>query len=162
MLECSDLLALQRPPEQPRLANDFRGPLNKGQTLNMTAQLLCFALSIGSQPKVNLDMAAIASSPNPFQAASETAFPFDGFLGSGVDAHDPSIIEFKGTYVCFTTAGNGFCEMRTSSNLLDWKMQGPILSTPDWLLKAVDRHRSTWAPAPIRVGDSLRVYYCAS
>ncbi len=114
----------------------------------------------------NTLMATIAPSTAVVQelaaGPTDSVFPYDGLIGTGTDAHDPSVVEFDGTYVCFTTSGNGFCEMRTSKDLLNWKAQGPILTTPEWLLQAVARHRSTWAPSAIRVGKSLRVYYCAS
>lgn len=94
---------------------------------------------------------------------SDSAFPYDGVVGTNVDAHDPSVVNFDGTYVCFTTSGNGFCEFRTSTDLQTWKPQGPILPRPpDWLRKQMPQTRSTWAPAAVRVGKGLRVYYCAS
>ncbi|MBC8066109.1 MAG: arabinan endo-1,5-alpha-L-arabinosidase, partial [Chlorobia bacterium] len=99
----------------------------------------------------------------PLQVETPSAFPFDGLVGKNVEVHDPSVLEFGGTYLCFHTSGNSFCEMRTSKDLETWKSHGPILSrAPEWLRKQIPQQRSTWAPAAIKVGSTLRVYYCAS
>jgi len=96
-------------------------------------------------------------------ADGDEIFPHDGALGVNVDAHDPSVVNVGGTYVCFTTTGNGFCDLRTSKDLKIWKIWGPILpEPPEWLRKQMPQTRSTWAPAALVVGKSLRVYYCAS
>jgi arabinan endo-1,5-alpha-L-arabinosidase len=91
-----------------------------------------------------------------------SAFPYDGYVPEGgVGTHDPAVMEFKGHYFCFHT-GPGIGNFRSSTNLLHWKTEGPIIdSTPDWLAKAVP-HRSVWAPEAIKWGDGLRLYYCAS
>ncbi|HEY3780103.1 MAG TPA: arabinan endo-1,5-alpha-L-arabinosidase [Fimbriimonadaceae bacterium] len=100
---------------------------------------------------------------NPTTDAS--AFPFDGFVPeNGFDVHDPAIIDFNGHYICFSTSGNGFGVIRTSNDLIHWKVHGPIIrETPEWLRKAIPQHHSIWAPEARRFGaDGLRVYYCAS
>jgi arabinan endo-1,5-alpha-L-arabinosidase len=112
-------------------------------------------------------MATVTPSTNGIHDTSlvqikDSAFPFDGLLGENVDAHDPSVVEFNGTYICFTTSGHEFCAMRTSKDLKSWKLWGQIQEAPDWLKKQVTQHRSVWAPAALKVGKTLRVYYCAS
>ncbi|AIE87130.1 glycoside hydrolase, family 43 [Fimbriimonas ginsengisoli Gsoil 348] len=102
---------------------------------------------------------------HPEQRSYWSAFPFDGFVPeNGVGVHDPSICDFDGHYVCLNTNGNGFGMMRTSTDLIHWHVDGPVLpATPDWLQKAMPQHRSIWAPEAIRHGrDGLRMYYCAS
>lgn len=97
------------------------------------------------------------------KSAEDAAFPFDGARYEGGSVHDPSIALFKGRYVMVNTSGHELAPISTSKNLFDWDQHGPILKTqPDWLTKAIPDHRSVWAPAPLVVGDSLRVYYCAS
>lgn len=92
-----------------------------------------------------------------------SAFPFDGARYPGGGVHDPSIVRFGNTYVMVKTSGNEFCPVSTSSDLKEWVENGPILKKrPDWLSTAIPRHSSIWAPAPVKVGKDLRVYYCAS
>lgn len=95
--------------------------------------------------------------------ARDSAFPFDGARYEVGGVHDPSIVLFGDTYVMVTTSGHELAPISTSKDLIRWETHGPILSTqPDWLVKAVPGHRSVWAPAPVVVGKTLRVYYCAS
>lgn len=89
-------------------------------------------------------------------------FPFDDTRFEGADFHDPSIVEFKGDCLLFCTSRNEFCPVWSSHDLMHWRTEGPILpDQPEWLKEAIP-HRSIWAPAPLIVGDKLRVYYCAS
>jgi arabinan endo-1,5-alpha-L-arabinosidase len=93
-----------------------------------------------------------------------SAFPYDGFVPeNGTNVHDPDVIDFNGHYICFCTSGNGFGLVRTSTDLLHWKVHGPIMrDTPEWLKQEIPMHRSIWAPQAIRYGKGLRLYYCAS
>ncbi len=95
--------------------------------------------------------------------ALDAAFPFDGARCAGTQIHDPSIIRAGDRYVMVTTSGHELAPLSTSTDLLNWTTHGPILADrPAWLEKAIPQHRSVWAPAPILVGTTLRVYYCAS
>ena len=93
-----------------------------------------------------------------------SAFPGDGAYAVNSDhTHDPMIFEFGDRTFCISTGGNGFGLIKSSRDLKSWTIHGPILTEhPAWLLKRVPEHRSVWAPDAIRVGDSLRLYYCAS
>lgn len=112
------------------------------------------------------EMSAVAylngASLSKSTAADDSVFPFDGVTRTNADVHDPSIVEFNGTYVLVHTSGHEFCAMRTSKDLKTWKEWSSIMAPPDWLKTAVPQHRSVWAPAPLKVGKALRVYYCAS
>src|SRR5579871_2456301 len=106
--------------------------------------------------------------PEPRQApatavAEFSAFPYDGYVPDGGEGiHDPAVIGVGGRYLCFNT-GPGFCTVRSSPDLIHWKVEGPILpETPAWLRDASPGHRSIWAPEAVKVGDALRLYYCAS
>lgn len=95
--------------------------------------------------------------------ALDAAFPYDGARYEGGAIHDPSIVLFGDTYVMVNTSGRELAPLSTSKDLKVWKEHGPILDPqPQWLLTAIPQHRSVWAPTPIRVGDELRIYYCAS
>ena len=114
-------------------------------------------------------MAILASSDQAvldhawYQTALDAAFPFDGARYPGGEIHDPSIVKFGDTYLMVGTSGNEFCPVSTSKDLLSWDRQGPILAaSPSWLEKLNPGHRSIWAPFPLKVGNSLRMYYCAS
>jgi len=97
------------------------------------------------------------------QTALDSAFPFDGARYPGGEIHDPSIVKFGDTYVMVGTSGNEFCPLSTSHDMLSWARKGPILSDPpEWLAKANPGHRSIWAPFPLKLGNALRMYYCAS
>jgi arabinan endo-1,5-alpha-L-arabinosidase len=107
-----------------------------------------------------LDLALPQAAPG---ISDGSVFPFDGIVLANGDVHDPSILDWDGTYVMVHTSGNSFVPIRTSRNLTEWKDWGPILSSaPNWLQTAIPTHRSTWAPAPLRLGKMLRIYYCAS
>ena len=101
--------------------------------------------------------------PSAPPAPSFSAFPYDGYVPEGGDGiHDPAVIAFAGRYFCFCT-GPGFCTVRSSPDLMHWKVEGPVLpETPAWLRDASPGHRSIWAPEALKVGDGLRLYYCAS
>ncbi|HWA84134.1 MAG TPA: arabinan endo-1,5-alpha-L-arabinosidase [Fimbriimonadaceae bacterium] len=90
-------------------------------------------------------------------------FPGDGSVSVNAEnVHDPTIIEFKGRYFCFSTSGNGFGVVRSSRDLKEWKIWGPILAEqPEWLKERYS-HRSVWAPDVVVLGDKLRVYYSVS
>jgi arabinan endo-1,5-alpha-L-arabinosidase len=93
-----------------------------------------------------------------------SAFPFDGFVPeNGQGVHDPTVCEVGGKFFCLCTNGNGFGMMRTSTDLVHWQVEGPVMdATPEWLLKAIPQHHSIWAPEASRAGSGLRMYYCAS
>lgn len=96
-------------------------------------------------------------------ADTSSAFPFDGFVADGAAGlHDPAVIAIGGRYLCFCT-GPEFCIVRTSPDLMHWHVEGPVLSeVPGWLRSASPELRSIWAPEAVKVGDALRLYYCAS
>ncbi len=94
---------------------------------------------------------------------SHAIFPADDFHASGADAHDPSVVLVNGTYIMVATSGHEFVPLWTSKDRLNWHAEGPILSqSPEWLRKLIPQHQSIWAPAPLWVDGSLRVYCCAS
>ena len=95
--------------------------------------------------------------------ALDAAFPFDGARYAGGDVHDPSVALFGDTYVMVNTSGFELAPISTSRDLMAWQHHGPIeKAQPDWLRQAIPGHRSVWAPAPVKVGKELRVYYCVS
>lgn len=95
--------------------------------------------------------------------ASMEIFPGDGACAQHAEnVHDPTIIQFGGKYFCFQTSGGGFALVRSSADLKDWKIWGPVLpETPEWLRQRY-RHRSVWAPDIVVLGDKLRMYYSVS
>ncbi|HWP39355.1 MAG TPA: arabinan endo-1,5-alpha-L-arabinosidase, partial [Tepidisphaeraceae bacterium] len=93
------------------------------------------------------------------------AFAGDGWVSaSGRHVHDPTLFEASaGSYLCFSTSGDGFGVVRSSQNLIDWTVHGAITETPQWLRQRIPEHRSMWAPDLLRLPDGrLRLYYCAS
>lgn len=91
------------------------------------------------------------------------AFPGDGAISvNAQNVHDPTVVAFKGRYLCFSTSGDGFGVLRTSKDLKTWKVWGPILPEfPRWLSDKY-RTRSLWAPDVVVLGDKLRMYYSVS
>jgi len=107
---------------------------------------------------LTLNTSAPSSAPEEI-----SAFPLDGITLPGGDAHDPSIAFLDGRYFCTITSGNSFAPTKSSSDMLSWRDEGPALSAaPDWLKTAIPAHRSVWAPTLVKVGDLVRLYYCAS
>jgi arabinan endo-1,5-alpha-L-arabinosidase len=95
--------------------------------------------------------------------SSAAVFPLDDVHPPEMDVHDPSVALVGKTYCLFATSRGDFCPIWTSPDRVHWKFGGPILSqAPEWLREAVPNSGSVWAPAPLVVGDKLRVYYCAS
>lgn len=95
--------------------------------------------------------------------ARDAAFPLDGARCSGGAVHDPSICRFGGQYLMITTSGHEFVPLSLSRDLTSWSAKGPIMSAkPGWLKEAIPGHNSIWAPAPLVLGQKLRIYYCAS
>ncbi len=92
-------------------------------------------------------------------------FGFPGDSASSINSqnvHDPTVIQFRGRYFCFSTSGAGFAIVRSSDDLKSWKTLGPVLpDTPEWLQKRY-QHRALWAPDVFVQGDRLRMYYCTS
>jgi arabinan endo-1,5-alpha-L-arabinosidase len=94
---------------------------------------------------------------------SGSAFPFDEVRTGDLRVHDPSVTWFRGTYVMVATSGDSFSPISISSDMLHWSKSEPIFAEPPaWLQQAVPMHRSIWAPAPVVVGNTLRIYYCSS
>ncbi len=94
---------------------------------------------------------------------TRAVFPFDDARYQGADVHDPSVILFGDRYVMVATSGNQFVPIWTSKDRIHWDQHGPILNaSPAWLAAAVPNHHSVWAPAPLKIGNMLRIYYCAS
>ncbi|RYG39329.1 arabinan endo-1,5-alpha-L-arabinosidase [bacterium] len=94
---------------------------------------------------------------------SWSAFPGDAAVArESQHVHDPTVVNVKGTWLCFSTSGDGFSVVRTSKDLKSWTVHGPIFKeSPEWLKRRY-RHRSIWAPDVLVLGDKVRVYYCAS
>ncbi len=103
----------------------------------------------------------------PFQqgavAGSWSAFPGDGAASVGSEhVHDPTVVEIGGKAFCFSTSGNGFTVVRSSTDFKTWNMLGPLLrEQPEWLAKRYT-HNSIWAPDVVVLGRKVRVYYSAS
>jgi arabinan endo-1,5-alpha-L-arabinosidase len=89
-------------------------------------------------------------------------FPGDGSFAVGSEhSHDPAVIELDGKLFALCTGNGG--SMKSSTDFNIWKNEGPIIQTfPEWLRKAVPEHKSIWAPAAVKIGDTVRIYYCAS
>lgn len=97
--------------------------------------------------------------------AGWSVFPGDGWVpGHGRHVHDPTVLWIGGRYWCFSTSGNGFGVLRSSEDLGDWVVHGPVVAErPAWLTERIPQHRSIWAPDVLRLPDGrLRLYYCAS
>lgn len=96
-------------------------------------------------------------------SVEEPVFPGDGITYPGGEhVHDPTIIEFGGRFVCFSTSGGGFASVRSSPDMKEWTDHGAIFREhPQWLRERY-RHRSIWAPDILVLGKKLRMYYCAS
>ncbi|MHB8636600.1 MAG: arabinan endo-1,5-alpha-L-arabinosidase [Fimbriimonadaceae bacterium] len=130
--------------------------------LGLRPTLMAALLGISSMATITLPQLeqrpSLATGDSTF-----SAFPYDGYVPEGgVGIHDPAVIEVGGRYFCFNT-GPGFCTVRSSPDLMHWKIEGPILpETPAWLRSTSPGHRSIWAPEAVRIGTELRVYYCAS
>ncbi|RYG45642.1 arabinan endo-1,5-alpha-L-arabinosidase [bacterium] len=92
-----------------------------------------------------------------------SAFPGDASVsGESQHVHDPTVVNVKGRWLCFSTSGDGFGVVRSSKDLKSWTVHGPLFKTqPEWL-RSRYRHRSIWAPDVLVLGDKVRVYYCAS
>ena len=97
------------------------------------------------------------------KTAMDAVFPLDGARYENGGVHDPSLVWFKDRYVMIATSGNEFAPLSTSKDLMKWEPKGPIVSErPSWLKEAIPGHKSIWAPAPLKLGNKLRIYYCAS
>lgn len=115
-------------------------------------------MSVAPQSKAKpAERRAKASSP-------VESFPGDGSVCvNGEHVHDPTIVRFGSTYVCFSTSGGGFGVVRTSSDLRTWSEKGPILpEMPGWIREKYPNARSMWAPDILVVGNQVRCYYCVS
>ncbi len=111
-----------------------------------------------------LALFGVAAGAQTSMQDSWSAFPGDGsYAVNSEHTHDPMIFEFGARTFCLSTGGNGFGTLKSSTDLLTWSKPVPILAEhPAWLLKRVPEHRSIWAPDAFRVGNGLRLYYCAS
>jgi len=100
----------------------------------------------------------------PSSAKLIETFPGDSAVCVGGEhAHDPTIVRFGSTYVCFSTSGFGFGLVRKSSDLRKWADCGPILpEMPAWIRSKYPNARSVWAPDILAVGKQVRCYYCVS
>lgn len=122
------------------------------------ASLLLSSVCVMSTVLIETQTSPVVQTP-----LTTAAFPFDDIRYEGGDVHDPSVVEIDGTYVMVATSGHDMAPISTSTDMLHWKHVGPILSEePAWLQAAVPQHRSVWAPAPLSLGRTLRMYYCAS
>lgn len=123
---------------------------------------VCLPGILGVSNTVSTPLAIATNGLHEQTLGMPAVFPFDGMTPENGEVHDPSLLDFDGTYLCFNTSGNSFCDLRTSKDLKTWKPVGPIMSAaPEWVRKQIP-HRSTWAPAALKLGKTLRVYFCAS
>lgn len=92
-----------------------------------------------------------------------TVFPGDGATAvNSQHVHDPSLVQIGGRTFCFSTSGDGFTVVRDSTDLISWRVLGPIFQEhPAWIAERYD-HRSIWAPEVVVLEDRVRVYYTAS
>lgn len=113
---------------------------------------------------VNGQAPARKGAPVTPDSGSITTFPGDGSTCIGGEhTHDPTIVRFGQTYVCFSTSGGGFGLVRKSSDLKTWKDCGAILpKMPDWICEKYPNAHSVWAPDILVVGKQVRCYYCVS
>ena len=106
----------------------------------------------------------LASLGLPMQRSEDSysIFPGDGSYAVGSEhLHDPAVIELGGKLFSFSTGNGG--TLMSSTDFKTWKPEGPVLTNfPDWLRKAVPEHHSIWAPAAVKIGGTIRVYYSAS
>jgi arabinan endo-1,5-alpha-L-arabinosidase len=104
--------------------------------------------------------------PPTIEQVSVVGSVFPGDDASSVASqhvHDPTIVQFKGMYFCFSTSGDGFGVVRSSKGMLSWKVLGPLFDKmPNWIAAKYPGVRSVWAPDVVILGDKLRVYYCVS
>lgn len=93
---------------------------------------------------------------------SQAVFPGDGCTAAGSeDVHDPTLIHFGERYFLFHT-WREFGMVRSSDDLISWKIEGTLYpEAPDWVKARYD-HNSAWAPDVVVLGTKLRVYYCCS
>ena len=89
-------------------------------------------------------------------------FPGDGsYAVNSEHTHDPCIVELDGRTFCFSTGNGG--SMKSTKDFKTWTIHGPIMTTPPpWLRTMIPEHRSIWAPDGVKVGNKVRIYYCAS
>lgn len=110
---------------------------------------------------INILFASVGS---PMQRPDDnySIFPGDGSMAVGSEhSHDPMVLEIGGKLICLTTGNGG--NMKSSTDFKSWKNEGALIpSPPEWLKKAVPEHRSIWAPDAVKIGDTIRVYFCAS
>jgi beta-xylosidase len=78
------------------------------------------------------------------------------------DLHDPVIIRQHDTYYLFST-GRGI-SMMSSTNLRDWKYEGPVFSEPlTWAQELIPGFRHhIWAPDIIFHDDTYHLFYSVS
>ena len=85
--------------------------------------------------------------------------------GDIAPVHDPCIIKEGGTYYVYGTAmpGSPGITLRTSPDMIHWKLQTPIFSAiPRWALALVPEARGMWAPDVSRFPGGYRLYYAVS
>ena len=108
-------------------------------------------------------VALIAPVQNPQASDSWEVFPGDGArVENGAHVHDPTIVEIGGKAFCFSTSGDGFTIVRSSTDLKNWKVHGPIFTeSPKWLADRFS-HKSIWAPDIVVLPGRVRMYYSKS
>ena len=89
-------------------------------------------------------------------------FPGDGSFATGSEhSHDPMIIELGNSVFCLTTGNGG--NMKSTRDFKTWKNEGAVIpNPPEWLRKSVPEHKSIWAPDAVKIGNTVRIYFCAS
>lgn len=72
----------------------------------------------------------------------------------------PEIFKYNGVYYNINMTGG--MKIKTSTDLVNWSSHTTVFSTkPAWIKKELG-YDSIWAPGYYMVGDTLRIYYCAS
>jgi arabinan endo-1,5-alpha-L-arabinosidase len=107
--------------------------------------------------------AAILFSAAALAAPGPQAFKLEGDIAG---AHDPSIIETRGTYYVFTTGRTktgGEIAIRCSSDLTHWRLCGQVFDAiPAWIHERSPSTRDLWAPDISFAHGQYRLYYAYS
>ena len=72
----------------------------------------------------------------------------------------PEILYYNGVYYNYNMTGP--ITLKTSTDLINWKLEGSALGTkPSWL-SSVSGGDAIWAPGAYKIGDKYYLYYCTS
>ncbi len=126
------------------------------------------ALALGLAGVVLVGGAAVAVSVTRTSGATGTA-DSPGIPNPYIFVHDPSLARDAGTYYLFSTGdlagtiGSGNIQIRTSSNLRQWKYSGTVFATkPAWITDKLGSIPNLWAPDISFFGGLWHLYYAGS